>query len=257
MRVRAHRVLDDLRRQWMGALALFLVLTGGVAYGANTIASSDIIDGEVKTPDLAANAVNTAKIGDAQVREADIGQGAVATSELKNDTILPGDVAPNSLTSGRIADATLTGTDVAQNSLNGADIDEATLDIGDAARAYARVNPGSCTGTPGTCTPLEPKGISSVTRVNTGRYCVTAPGIDAGVTPAAVTVDWTNTGDPQGNASAMAREGFNCGPADEGFLVATERHHNIPVDSGGGINNVVAVGPAVEDNDVGFTIVIP
>ena len=51
----------------MSTLAALFALGGGVAYAANTIASSEIIDGEVKTPDLAANAVNSAKIADGQV----------------------------------------------------------------------------------------------------------------------------------------------------------------------------------------------
>jgi hypothetical protein len=101
-----------VRQQWMGGLALFLVLTGGTAYAANTVFSSDIVDGEVK--------------------EADIGQGAVASAEIKNDSVANGDVAPNSITGGRILDATITGADVANNALKGADIDEATLSsIGD------------------------------------------------------------------------------------------------------------------------------
>ena len=33
-------VLAHLRAQWMGALALFLVLAGGTAYAADTIGSS-------------------------------------------------------------------------------------------------------------------------------------------------------------------------------------------------------------------------
>ncbi len=117
MRVRASRVLDHLRRQWMGALSLFLVLTGGVAYAANTIGSSDIIDGEVKTADLAANAVTSPKIADGQVTGADIGQAAVAGAELKNDAV----------TSQKVLNETLVGNDVVDNTLKGADIDESTL----------------------------------------------------------------------------------------------------------------------------------
>jgi hypothetical protein len=244
-------------------VALFFALSGGVAWathpgGANTINSADIIDGEVK--------------------EADVGQGAVASHELKNDSILPGDVAPNSLTSGRIADGsltsadvqnnaltandiapnsiptgrildeTLTGADVKNNALKGADIDESTLDIGDAARAYAVVSPTSCTGTPVTCTPQESKGITRVTPLFTGQYCVTAPGIEAVGTTAAVTVDFFSTSDPQGNASAMIAEGVAGGCFDGDFVVQTERQ---PVTSS------TTVGPAEPANDVAFTIVIP
>jgi hypothetical protein len=92
-------------------IALFVSLSGVALAthpgGQNTINSADIIDGQVKEPD--------------------VGQAAVASNEVKNDSILPGDVAPNSLTSGRIADGSLTGADVANNSLKGADVDEDTL----------------------------------------------------------------------------------------------------------------------------------
>jgi hypothetical protein len=261
-----------IRQHHVGLVAVFLALSGGVAWashpgGANTINSADIINGEVK--------------------EADVGQAAVASSELKNDSVASGDVAPNSLTSGRIADGsltsadvqnnaltpndlapnsiptgrildnTLTGADVKQNALKGADIDEATLDVGDAARAYAFVDPLACTGTPTTCTPLQSKGISGVTRGAEGNYCVTAPGIDSAVTPAAVTVDAFATPNPEGNASAMTSEGFECGPSDQGFAVFTTSQPVITVDAGGGTSNATAVGPAEPSDDVGFAIVIP
>ena len=55
-------ILAHLRDQWMGALALFLVISGGTAYAANTIGSSDIKNesilsqdvknGQVLSPDL-------------------------------------------------------------------------------------------------------------------------------------------------------------------------------------------------------------
>jgi len=110
MRARAHRALDHVRRQWMGALSLFLVLTGGVAYAANTIASSDIIDGQVRAADIGQGAVATEEIANGQVKTADIGSGEVRTANVANDN--------------------LTGGDIAANALKGADIDESTLAIG-------------------------------------------------------------------------------------------------------------------------------
>jgi hypothetical protein len=240
-----RRALAHLR-EWSGVAALLLVLTGGVAYAANTVASSDIIDGEVKTQDLAANAVNSSKISDGQVTEADIGQGAVATAELKNDAV----------TSQKVLNDTLVGNDVAANTLKGADIDEATLDIGDAARAYAVVHHVCSGGTPAICAISQSKGVSGVTRASTGRYCVTAPGIDAEETPAAVTVDWGLTVGA-GNTSAMTREAFGCGPGDGGFEVVTERQFSVTVDKNGGTNNQAAVEPAELADSVSFSIVIP
>jgi hypothetical protein len=234
-----QRISNFVRHNLVASIALFFALSGGAAWAANTITSQDIVDGEVKTAD----------IGDGQVKEADVGQGAVASAEVKNDSIVAGDVAPNSLTSGRIADGSLTGTDVANNSLKGADVDESTLDIGDAARAYAAVFPHECDDLTDVCDADEQStGISSVFRLETGSYCVIAPGIDAGVTPAAVSVDFNDTEDPEGNASAITHEGFECGPNNEGFTVITDRQ---PVTS------PTTVGPAEPANDVAFTIVIP
>ena len=66
------RLLAHLRGQWMGALALFLVLTGGTAYAANTVFSADIVNGEVKTPDLATSAVTTGKVANQNLTGVDI-----------------------------------------------------------------------------------------------------------------------------------------------------------------------------------------
>lgn len=66
------RLTALVRTQWVGLLALFLVLAGGTAYAANTVFSADIVDGEVKTADLANNSVNTAKIANKQVRSNDV-----------------------------------------------------------------------------------------------------------------------------------------------------------------------------------------
>ena len=66
----------------MGALALFLVLTSGVAYAANTVFSEDIVDREVKGADLANNAVRSPKIGTGQVLTQDLGAGAVDGSKI-------------------------------------------------------------------------------------------------------------------------------------------------------------------------------
>ena len=161
------------------------------------------------------------------------------------------------VTGQKVANESLNGNDVVNNTLKGADIDEGTLDIGNAARAYARVSPVNCTGTPGTCTPEQSKGISSVTREQVGRYCVAAPGIDSDDVTAAVTVDWSSTVFPGGNASAMTREATLCGPTDQGFRVVTERQPLYTVDAGGGTHNRTVSGPAEDADDVAFTIVIP
>jgi hypothetical protein len=77
-------VLAHLRTQWMGALALFLVLVGGTAYAADTIGSSDIINGQVKTAD----------IGNNQVRSADVRDDALTNGGLTGADIVEGSLGP-------------------------------------------------------------------------------------------------------------------------------------------------------------------
>lgn len=52
------------------------------AYAANTVFSTDIVDGEVKTADLAANAVTAAKIKDNEVKGPEIAANSVGASEI-------------------------------------------------------------------------------------------------------------------------------------------------------------------------------
>src|SRR3954447_13031729 len=87
----------------MSTLAVFLAVGGGAAYAANTVFSTDIVDGEVKTPDIASNAVVTGKIGNNQV----------FSSNVRDDTMPNGgltavDLAPGSVGSDEIADAAVT-----------------------------------------------------------------------------------------------------------------------------------------------------
>jgi hypothetical protein len=101
-RLRPRSVYDVL-----AAVAFFVALSTGGAYAANTIFSSDIVDGEVKTPDLAGEAVTGPKLK----------PGAVGTDRL----------ADGAVTTDKVKDNNLGGRDVLDNSLKGADIDESTL----------------------------------------------------------------------------------------------------------------------------------
>ena len=80
--------------KWLGLLAVAFVAGSFVAsselraYAANTVFSSDITDGEVKTADLANNAITGGKIKDAEVKAAEIATDAVGASELQGVTKL-------------------------------------------------------------------------------------------------------------------------------------------------------------------------
>ena len=83
----------------VATLALLIAVAGGTAYAANTIFSSDIVNGEVKSVD----------IGNNQIRHADVRDEALAGGGLTSDDIY-------SLTSEDIGNETLTGNDITDQS---------------------------------------------------------------------------------------------------------------------------------------------
>ena len=112
-------VFVHVRAQWMGALALLLVIAGGTAYAANTISSSDVIDESLLSQDL--------KNG--EVKQTDIASNAVATGKIANNQIFSSDVRDDNL-----GDGGLGGVDIANDSLTGVDVAESTLQNVDARR---------------------------------------------------------------------------------------------------------------------------
>ena len=76
----------------VATLALIVALGGGAAYAANTVFSSDIVNGEVKAVDIAPGAVRTGEILDDEVQNADIAAGAVRSAEIGNNQIRTPDV---------------------------------------------------------------------------------------------------------------------------------------------------------------------
>ena len=77
-----------------GLLALFLVIAGGTAYAANTIGSSDIIDGQVKSVD----------IGNNQVQSVDVRDDTLSGGGLSAEDLRPGSVANDEIRAGAIPD---------------------------------------------------------------------------------------------------------------------------------------------------------
>ena len=71
----------------LAALAFFGVVAGGTAYAANTVLSGDIVDGEVKTADLASAAVTNAKLADNSVGKPKISAGAVENGKIADGAV--------------------------------------------------------------------------------------------------------------------------------------------------------------------------
>jgi hypothetical protein len=80
------------------------------AYAANTVFSTDIVDGEVKTVDIGNGAVTNSKIATNAITTTKIGAGAVTN----------GDIAGNAVTTGKIMDGNVLAADIATDAV-GAD----------------------------------------------------------------------------------------------------------------------------------------
>src|SRR4051794_38446490 len=104
MRVRAKRIVSHLTyANLMSTLAVILVIGGGTAYAANTVFSTDIVDGEVKNADLGTGSVSSAKVANNNLLSADIKDDTLAGGGL-----LAQDLAPDSVGSSEVADESLT-----------------------------------------------------------------------------------------------------------------------------------------------------
>jgi hypothetical protein len=108
-------------------LALAIALGTGGAYAANTVFSTDIVDGEVKSADLGVNAVRSTKIGAAQVTTSDLGADSVDSSKVLDSSLIGSDISNSSLTGDDVASSSLTGIDVSNGSLTSSDILDESL----------------------------------------------------------------------------------------------------------------------------------
>ena len=108
-------------------IALVLAFTGGAYANHLQVLSSDIVDGEVKTPDLATSAVTNSKIAASAVGNAKIATGAVTNSKIAASAVGNAKIAAGAVTSAKIASNAVTGAKVADGTLTSADIDESTL----------------------------------------------------------------------------------------------------------------------------------
>lgn len=139
------------RRQVVAGMAAFVVavslggLGGAQALGgSNTVFTDDIVDGNVRTVDIAAGAVTSAKLADGSLRGIDILNGSVASV----------DVTDNSLTGVDILNGSVGAADVTDNSLTGADINESTLVLPAPLPAKVSTAPDAITQLQGTTTSV-------------------------------------------------------------------------------------------------------
>ena len=125
------------------ALALIIALGTGTAYAANTVFSTDIVDGEVKTADLDTGAVTSAKVADGAIGPAQLAVGSVSSSQLAPGAVGPGQLAPGAVGPGLLSGDGVDGSKVADGSLTVADIRGADTMVSISVKA-GRVPAGGC-----------------------------------------------------------------------------------------------------------------
>ncbi len=108
-------------------LALLIALGTGSAYAANTVFSTDIVDGEVKTADLANNAVRSNKIGAGQVKAPDIAADAVASANVVNESLTASDLGTDSVQATEVANDSIDSGEIANDSLFASDLGPASV----------------------------------------------------------------------------------------------------------------------------------
>lgn len=80
------KFLKYLRQNAIAFLALFIALSG-TAYAANTVRSTDIVDGQVMYQDLAPKSVSSGKIQDNIIAGVDIKDGAVTGADVNESSL--------------------------------------------------------------------------------------------------------------------------------------------------------------------------
>ena len=81
----------------VSTLALFLVLSGGAAFAASKIRSSDIANGAVKTSKLHQRAITSGKLGLGAVRSNQIADGAVSAAQVAPGSIGAAQIGPGAV----------------------------------------------------------------------------------------------------------------------------------------------------------------
>jgi hypothetical protein len=107
---------------------------GGTAYASHLVVrSDDIVNGEVKTVDLANGSVTSAKLRDGDVATVDLAPDVVTGVQVTDGSLSGADVAAGGLTGSDIADGSLAGLDLATGSVSGTDITDGSITGADIA----------------------------------------------------------------------------------------------------------------------------
>jgi hypothetical protein len=116
------RLSSYFKQNLIAFLALFVAMGGTGAYAANTIGSSDIIDGQVNSADVKDQSLTTFDVS--TFLGADVVDHTLTTDDIAAFTLTESNVASNTLGGVVIKNESLTSDDIANGALNDQDIGE-------------------------------------------------------------------------------------------------------------------------------------
>lgn len=94
------------------ACIALLVALGPAVHAANTVFSTDIVDGEVQTVDLADLAVTQAKLGPSAVGTGNVADNSLTGADLADFAVTRTKLGLNSIGSNNVVNEALTGADL-------------------------------------------------------------------------------------------------------------------------------------------------
>lgn len=103
------RVFGNGRYANVTATLALIVALGGTAYAANTIRSSDIVNGQVKRVDLANNAVTSSKVKNNTLRGSDVKNNTLRGSDINESTLGIVPAATNAVSASNAGNASALG----------------------------------------------------------------------------------------------------------------------------------------------------
>lgn len=108
------KLRGHMRHNVVAYLALFVAFGGTSAWATHeTILSSDIVDGEVKTVDLGTAAVTAPKLGTAAVTNAKLATAAVTDVKLGTSAVTAPKIATSAVTNAKLGAASVTNAKLA------------------------------------------------------------------------------------------------------------------------------------------------
>ena len=155
----------------VSTICLCLVVGGGSAYAANTVFSADIVDGEVKNPDVGADAIGPGKVIDQtltgqELKSESVGSRVVTKlngTDIDDNSLAAEDLASNSVGQLEIQTDGVAATEIADNSIDAGEIVDFGLSNEDVGVLFAQVNAD------GTLANSSGSGVTS-SRLNLGQY---------------------------------------------------------------------------------------